>query len=223
MNKDAVVSRILEIGIVPVVRAATARQAHLAAEAVRKGGIPIVEITMTVPGALDVIRDLAHTAAGDVLVGAGTVVDADSAQRCIDAGAQFLISPGFDAGMVAAARAANVAVLPGALTPSEIMGAVKAGGDLIKIFPCAQMGGASYIKALRGPFPTVPLVPTGGVNLNTAADFLRAGASALAVGGELVERAALESGRIEVIVENARRFAAIVQQTRAESQLAVAR
>ncbi|HYY70515.1 MAG TPA: bifunctional 4-hydroxy-2-oxoglutarate aldolase/2-dehydro-3-deoxy-phosphogluconate aldolase [Terriglobales bacterium] len=214
MEKQHVVRKVLEIGIVPVVRAASAAQAQAAAEAVRRGGIPIVEITMTVPGAVEVIRELVRSAGNDVLVGAGTVLDAETARRCLDAGAQFLVSPGFNAGMVAEARARDTVVMAGALTPSEIMAAIKAGADFVKIFPCAQVGGAAYIKALRGPFPSVPFVPTGGVTLATAAEFLRAGAAALGVGGELVERSALEQGKTLVIMENAQRFVEIVQQTR---------
>jgi 2-dehydro-3-deoxyphosphogluconate aldolase/(4S)-4-hydroxy-2-oxoglutarate aldolase len=214
MEKQHVVRKVLEIGIVPVVRAASAAQAQAAAEAVRRGGIPIVEITMTVPGAVEVIRELVRSAGNDVLVGAGTVLDAETARRCLDAGAQFLVSPGFNAGMVAEARARDTVVMAGALTPSEIMAAIKAGADFVKIFPCAQVGGAAYIKALRGPFPSVPFVPTGGVTLATAAEFLRAGAAALGVGGELVERSALEQGKTQVIMENAQRFVEIVQQIR---------
>ena len=216
MTHDAVRSRIVDIGIVPVIRASSAKLARNAADAIHAGGIPVMEITMTVPGAVDAIRELVREAGQDLLVGAGTITDADSARSCIDAGAQFLVSPGFDRGMVEAARAANIVVLPGALTPSEIMAAVAAGADLVKIFPCAQVGGAGYIKALRGPFPKVPFVPTGGVNLNTAADFLRAGATALGVGGELVDKNALEAGKTSVITDNARRFRDIIDQTRAE-------
>src|SRR3954451_1998125 len=162
MTREQIVARIVEVGMVPVVRASSPQQAAAAADAVRRGGIPVVEITMTVPGALDVIRELARNASPDVLLGAGTVLDADSARRCVEAGAQFLVSPGFDAGMVAQAHKDGVPVVAGALTPSEVMAAVKAGADLIKIFPCAQVGGAAYIKALRGPFPKIPFVPTGG-------------------------------------------------------------
>lgn len=217
MTRHAVCARILEIGIVPVIRASSARLARIAADAIREGGIPIMEITMTVPGAPEVIRELVRDSGSDLLVGAGTVIDADSARLCIDAGAQFLVSPGFDHGMVNSARDAGVAVLPGALTPSEIMAAVTAGADFVKIFPCAQVGGAGYIKALRGPFPKVRFVPTGGVNLNTAADFLRAGAAALGVGGELVDKNAMESGNVAVLTENARRFREIVTQARSGS------
>ena len=215
MTKAETAARLLEVGIIPVVRALSPAQAFAAAEAVCKGGIPVVEVTMTVPGAVEVIAQLAKSMGDEVLIGAGTVLDADGARRCLDAGAQFLVSPGFADDMVQAGVAAGVPVVAGALTPTEIMAATRAGADFIKVFPCAQVGGPAYIKALRGPFPHTPLIPTGGVNLNTAADFLRAGAAALGVGGELVERFALESGRTEVIVENARRLVAVVQQTRA--------
>jgi 2-dehydro-3-deoxyphosphogluconate aldolase / (4S)-4-hydroxy-2-oxoglutarate aldolase len=215
MTKAETCARLLDIGIIPVVRALSPAQAFAAAEAVCKGGIPVVEITMTVPGAVDVIAQLVKSMGNEVLIGAGTVVDGEGARRCLDAGAQFLVSPGFSDDIVREAVAAGVPVAAGALTPTEIMAATRAGADFIKIFPCAQVGGPAYIKALRGPFPRTPFIPTGGVNLNTAADFLRAGAAALGVGGELVERSALESGRTEVIVDNARRLVAVVQQTRA--------
>lgn len=222
MTHGAVAARITEIGIVPVIRASSAKLARAAADAIRAGGIPIMEITMTVPGAVDAIRELAREHASDLLVGAGTVTNSDAARRCIDAGAQFLVSPGFDRGMIEAARSADVVVLPGALTPTEIMAAVAAGADFVKIFPCSQVGGPSYIKALRGPFPNVPLVPTGGVNLITAADFLRAGATALGAGSELVDKNALEAGNTSLITDNARRFRELIEITRAEMAAATA-
>jgi 2-dehydro-3-deoxyphosphogluconate aldolase / (4S)-4-hydroxy-2-oxoglutarate aldolase len=215
MNKAELIQRIRDIGIVPVVRAASAKQALLAAEAVAKGGIPIVEITMTVPGALDAIRQLAQGSTA-TLVGAGTVLDAASARDCIAAGARFLVSPGFDAGVVAAAREAEIPIMAGALTPTEVMAAVKAQADFIKIFPCSSVGGAAYIKALRGPFPRVSFIPTGGVNLTTAGDFLRAGAAALGIGGELVDSKSLETGVTEGVVEKARRYVTIIQEVRSE-------
>ena len=214
MNKQQVRNRIMEIGVVPVVRASSAAQAQLAAQAVCEGGIPIVEITMTVPGAIEVIRDLRKNASG-VLIGAGTVLNVETAQRCLDAGAEFLVSPGLDISTVEFAARAGTLMLAGALTPTEVITAWNAGSDLVKIFPCGQVGGAKYIKALKGPLPQVPMVPTGGVNLNTAAEFIEAGAAALGVGGELVQTEALKSGKPELIVENARRFLQIVQQARA--------
>lgn len=215
MKKEAVRQRILDIGIVPVVRASSAREAHLAAEAVCKGGIPIVEITMTVPGAIEVIRDLSQSCGSEVLIGAGTVLNPTDAQRCLEAGAQFLVSPGFNQATVALAVREEILMMAGALTPTEVMAAWSAGADFVKVFPCGQVGGAKYIKALRSPLPQVPLVPTGGVNLATAADFIEAGAAALGVGGELCHAEALKSNRPEVITETARKFMEIVSATRA--------
>jgi len=214
MTKEENRKRIAEVGIIPVVRASSAHQALLAVEAIRAGGISIVEVTMTIPGAIEVIGQLAKTAGSDVLIGAGTVLDARTAQQCIDAGAEFLVSPGFDAQTVEFAREKGILVIPGALTPTEIIMAWNAGGDLIKIFPCGAVGGAKYIKALKGPLPQVPLIPTGGVNLDTAADFILAGAEALGVGGELVSASALKSGKTNEITDAARRFVAIVVEAR---------
>ncbi len=194
MTSVQVRQRILDIGIIPVIRASSAREAILAVEAVAAGGIPIAELTMTVPGAVDVIAELVRTMGADVIVGAGTVLDAESAQRCIDAGAEFIVSPGFDLETVKLAKRLGKLVMAGALTPTEVITAWKAGCDFVKIFPCGNVGGAKYIKALKGPLPQVPMIPTGGVNLETAADFIRAGADALGIGGELVAPAALKSG-----------------------------
>lgn len=216
MDKHKVRSLIKEIGIVPVVRASSPREACLAAEAVCKGGIPIVEITMTVPGAIEVIRELAKSCGSDVLIGAGTVLNADDARRCLDAGAQFLVTPGFNRATVEFAVRESKLIMAGALTPTEIIEAWTAGSDFVKVFPCGQVGGAKYIKALKGPLPQVPLVPTGGVNLSTAAEFIEAGAAALGIGGELVQAEALKSGKPEVIVEAARKFLEIVASARAK-------
>jgi len=218
MDKQKVRDRIIEIGIVPVVRASSPGEARIAADAVCKGGISIVEITMTVPGALDVIRELAKNNASDVLVGAGTVLNAEAARRCLDAGAQFLVSPGLNLQTVELAVREGKLIMAGALTPTEVITAWEAGADFVKVFPCGQVGGANYIKALKGPLPQVPLVPTGGVNLNTAAEFIEAGAVALGIGGELVQADALKSNKPEIIVENARKFLAIVKQARARME-----
>jgi 2-dehydro-3-deoxyphosphogluconate aldolase / (4S)-4-hydroxy-2-oxoglutarate aldolase len=215
MDKHSVRDRILQVGIVPVVRASSASEARMAAECVCEGGIPIVEITMTVPGAIEVIRELAKHTSSQLLVGAGTVLSPETAQRCLDAGAHFLVSPGFNAATVALAVRERVLIMAGALTPTEVITAWDAGADFVKVFPCGQVGGAKYIKALKGPLPNIPLVPTGGVNLHTAAEFLEAGAAALGIGGELVHPDGLKSGNRELIVENARKFMAIVAQTRA--------
>jgi 2-dehydro-3-deoxyphosphogluconate aldolase/(4S)-4-hydroxy-2-oxoglutarate aldolase len=217
MNKQQVRDRIAEIGIVPVVRASSAKEARAAAEAVCEGGIPIVEVTLTVPGALDVIRDLVKSKGASVLIGVGTVLDADAARQCLDAGAQFLVTPGFDLKTVEFAAHQGLVILAGALTPTEIITAWKGGADFVKVFPCGNVGGAKYIRALRGPLPQIPLVPTGGVNLSNAAEFIEAGAVALGVGGELVEAAALKAGKLSVITENARRFMEIIKQSRAHN------
>ncbi len=214
MNKQQVGTRILEVGIVPVVRASSPREAFVAADAVRQGGIPIVEITMTVPGAIDVIRELAKSNDPKVLIGAGTVLDAKTARLCVDAGAQFLVSPGLNIPTIEFAVQRKVLMLAGALTPTEIITAWNAGADFVKVFPCGQVGGAKYIKALKGPLRHIPLVPTGGVNLNTAGEFIEAGAAALGIGSELVQSDALKTGNSEIIVENARKFVAIVKQAR---------
>jgi 2-dehydro-3-deoxyphosphogluconate aldolase / (4S)-4-hydroxy-2-oxoglutarate aldolase len=214
MNKQQVRERLIEIGVIPVVRASSSAQALMAAQAVREGGIPIVEITMTVPGALDVIRELRKASDSSVLIGAGTVLNKKMAQDCVDAGAQFLVSPGLDVPSVEFAQKEGMLMLAGALTPTEVITAWNAGSELVKIFPCGQVGGAAYIKSLKGPLPQVPLVPTGGVNLNTAADFILAGAAALGVGGELVQADALKTGNASVIVENARKFLALVKDAR---------
>ena len=215
MDKQRVRDRIIEIGIVPVVRASSPGEACVAADAVCEGGIPIVEITMTVPGAVDVIRELVKNCASDVLIGAGTVLNPEAARRCLDAGAQFLVSPGLNLKTVELAVREGKLIMAGALTPTEVITAWDAGADFVKIFPCGQVGGAKYIKALKGPLPQIPLVPTGGVNLNTAAEFIEAGAAALGIGGELVQAEALKSNKPEIIVENARKFLAIVKQARA--------
>lgn len=220
MNKDQVRARILETGIVPVVRASSADEARFAAESVAEGGIPVVEITMTVPGAIDVIREVVK-ALPSVMVGAGTVLDSDIGRRCIDAGAEFLVSPGLDLKTVEMATGANVFMMAGALTPTEVLQAWGAGSDFVKIFPCGQVGGPEYIKALKGPMPGIPLVPTGGVNLKTAAAFMLAGSAAIGVGGELVLKDALRERDSGLIQETARKFVETVRQARI--QLATAR
>ena len=214
MNRQEVLTTIQKIGIVPVIRASSAEQAKFAAEAVCAGGIPIVEITMTVPGAVEVIAELVR-AAPHVLVGAGTVHNKEAALRCVDAGAQFLVSPGFNADVVAEARERDLLIMAGALTPTEVMAAWEAGADFIKIFPCGSMGGPNYIRALKGPLPQVPMVPTGGVTLETAADYIRAGAAALGVGGELVQKEALQNRNADLIRGFARQFVEIVRTARA--------
>ena len=185
----------------------------MAAEAVAKGGIPIVEITMTVPGALEVISELVKTMP-EMLVGAGTVLNKKMAEKCADAGAQFPVTPGFTKPVVTAAAKLDLIVMAGALTPTEVMAAWDAGVDFVKIFPCANVGGASYIKALKGPLPDVPLVPTGGVTLETAPAYIHAGSAALGIGGELIAKKALQDRKPEVISELAAQYVEIVKEAR---------
>jgi 2-dehydro-3-deoxyphosphogluconate aldolase / (4S)-4-hydroxy-2-oxoglutarate aldolase len=221
MTKEEIKKRITEIGVVPVVRAASTKQALQAAEAVCAGGIPIVEMTMTVPGAIEAIAQLAKTSGKEILIGAGTVLDPETAQRCLDAGAEFLVSPGFDLATIQLAKKLGKLMMAGALTPTEVITAWKAGSDFVKIFPCGTVGGAKYIKALKAPLPQVPMVPTGGVNLNTAAEFLQAGSEALGIGGELVSASALKSGNTLAITETARQFIAIIRETREQMKAPV--
>lgn len=223
MTSDQVRHRIVEIGIVPVIRAASPREARIAVEAISAGGIPIAELTMTVPGAIDVISELAKDMGPALLLGAGTVLSAATAQQCIDAGAQFIVSPSFSLATVKLAKAAGKLVMAGALTPTEIVAAWEAGSDFVKIFPCGPVGGAKYIRALKAPFPQIPMVPTGGVNLETAADFIRAGAEALGVGGELVSAAAIKAGNLNEITQSARRYIEIIREARAALQSAASR
>lgn len=213
MTKEAIRARIRECGIIPSVRLSSAADARFAAETVSEAGIPIVEITMTVPGALDVIRDLTRSMP-DLIVGAGTILDSETLRHCMGAGARFVTSPGLDLQLVEFARKEGILAIPGALTPTEITAASQAGADLIKVFPCAQLGGAGYIHALRAPFPHVALVASGGVTQQTAAEFILAGAVAIGVGTELIPRMAVQQRDHRWIGELARRFLAIVQDAR---------
>ena len=213
MTKEEVRKRIEEIGIVPAIRVGSAEDALFAARAVARGGIPIVEVTMTVPGALEVIRDLAHRDS-EFIAGAGSVSDVKEARRCLDAGAKFLTTPALDLEIISFAVQHDTVVFPGVLTPTEIAMARRAGSDFAKIFPCAQMGGPSYIRALKPPFPDVPLIASGGVNQQTAGDFIRAGAVALGIGQNLIPQEAIEERQAERIHELAHRFVEIVKTAR---------
>ena len=213
MKRDDVRATIEKIGILPSVRVSSRDLASFAAETVYASGIPIVEITMTTPGALEVINNLANLHA-DLAVGAGTVLDEETARQCIDAGARFLTSPGFVPEVVAFAKSKNVVVLPGALTPTEVIAAWKAGSDFVKIFPAANVGGVQYVRALKVPLPQIPLIATGGVNQLTASDFILAGATAIGVGGELLPKEALHFRQEDRIRELAGRFLAMVRDAR---------
>jgi 2-dehydro-3-deoxyphosphogluconate aldolase/(4S)-4-hydroxy-2-oxoglutarate aldolase len=206
---------LTDVGLIPVVRASSADEAMRVIDAIKEGGVSILEITMTVPGALGVIEAVARRFASDVIVGAGTVLDAETGRSCILAGARFIVSPTLNLDLIACCRRYSVVSIPGALTPSEVLSAWTAGADLVKVFPANALGGPSYIKALKAPLPQIELVPTGGVSLQTAAEFIKAGASALGVGSELVDLTALRDGRARVITEQARKFIEVVKQARA--------
>jgi len=212
---DEVIQRIAEIGIVPVVRAASVEEANRAVEAICAGGIPIVEITMTVPNAVSVIREVAKQRGHDVLIGAGTVITAEQAEACFSAGARFLVSPGLSVAALEVARRHSKLAIPGALTPTELMATQEHGAKLVKIFPCGNVGGAKYLKSLKAPFPHASLIPTGGVNVANAAEFIAAGAFALGVGADLVDAAALREGNLDWITAAARELVNAVASARA--------
>jgi 2-dehydro-3-deoxyphosphogluconate aldolase / (4S)-4-hydroxy-2-oxoglutarate aldolase len=214
MDKRQVMARIRDVGVVPVIRAESADEAARVIDAIRAGGVSVLEITMTVPGAVGLIADVARRVGDDAVVGAGTVIDAETARAVILAGARFVVSPALDLGTIACCRRYGVPVMPGALTPTEVVAAWQAGADIVKVFPANAVGGASYIKALKAPLPQIELCPTGGVSLETAADFIKAGASALGVGSDLVDLKALRAGQAPAITEKAKRFVEIVKTAR---------
>ncbi|MDE3189120.1 MAG: bifunctional 4-hydroxy-2-oxoglutarate aldolase/2-dehydro-3-deoxy-phosphogluconate aldolase [Acidobacteriota bacterium] len=215
---DATRETIEHIGLIPVLRAHSAAQAHAVVRALIAGDINIVEVTMTVPGAVDLLRDLKREYGDNLLLGSGTVTTAEQAGATIDAGAEFVVSPSFHPEVVAVTRDCGKVSIPGALTPTEVITAWRAGADYVKIFPCSAMGGASYLKALLAPFPELKLIPTGGVTLQTADSFLRAGARALGIGSDLVNLAAIEARTPEVITETARAYLNVLAQVRTEMQ-----
>ncbi|MGH9900173.1 MAG: bifunctional 4-hydroxy-2-oxoglutarate aldolase/2-dehydro-3-deoxy-phosphogluconate aldolase [Pyrinomonadaceae bacterium] len=214
MKKNEIIEHIKKIGLIPVVRVETSELAIRAIDAIVKGGINILEIPMTVQGAVGVIEGVVKTHGDNVLVGVGTVLDPETARTCILAGAQFIISPSFNAETVALCRRYSVPVLPGALTPTEVINAWQAGADMVKIFPCSAVGGASYIKLLKGPLPQIELIPTGGILMDTAADFLKAGAAAVGIGTDLVDVKAIRDGNDDLITQRARAYVDIVKKVR---------
>lgn len=214
MNRQAVRHCVAQIGIIPAIRLSSAEDAVFAVEAISGSGIPVAEITLTVPNAVEVIAGLARRRP-ELIIGAGTVVDLEMAQRSVDAGAAFLSSPGLDLEIVKFAHEQGVAVVPGALTPSEIMAASKAGADFVKVYPCSLLGGASYIRTLRLPFPQVALIAAGGVTQQTATDFIQAGADALGIGRDLINAEAVERRDSNWIRELSKRFLQVVRDARA--------
>ena len=215
MEKSQVLERIKSIGIIPVVRASSGDEALAAVEAIKAGGLSVLEITMTVPGAVGIIEQVAKRYGDEVLVGAGTVLNAETARDCLAAGAQFIVSPALNLETIAFCREAGCAIMPGALTPTEVVTAWLAGADMVKVFPCGALGGASYIKSLKAPLPQIELVPTGGVSLTTAASFIEAGSAAIGVGADLVDIKAIRAGQSEKITETTRAYIEAVRSARA--------
>ena len=208
-------AQIIErVGLIPVLRARSASQAHAVVKAILAGGVTVVEVTMTVPGAVDLLRELKQEYGADLLLGSGTVTTAAQVEATIEAGAEFVVSPSLHPAVIAATKASGKLSIPGALTPTEVITAWEAGADYVKIFPCSAMGGASYLKSLLAPFPHLKLIPTGGVTHHTAVSFLEAGARALGVGSDLVNLAAIDEGRPEVITEAARAYLKVLAQFR---------
>lgn len=214
MNKIDVLARLKSVGVVPVVRASSAEEAMKVVDAIKAGGVPVLEITMTVPRAIKVIEQVVDRYGNDVVVGAGTVLDAESARACILAGTSFVVSPAVNLGTIELCHRYSIAILPGALTPTEVVTAWQAGADVVKIFPCGAVGGAKYLRALKAPLPQIEMMPTGGVSLATAADFIQAGACALGVGADLVDLKAIRNGEAEKVTQAAQAYVAAVQQAR---------
>lgn len=220
MNKETVLSFIRDVGIVPVVRTSSAESAVKAVEAIYEGGIRAAEITMTVPGAIRALEAVADRFGDKIVLGAGTVLDPESARISMLAGAEFFVTPSLKLATIEMVKRYGKVIMPGALTPTEVLTAWEAGADIVKIFPCGNVGGPKYIRALKAPFPQIEMIPTGGVNLETAGEFLKAGACAVAVGAELVDAKTIKEGRYEVFTERARKFLEVIAAAREEMKKA---
>ena len=220
MTSQEILEFITGIGIVPIVRVSSAESAVQAVEAIYQGGVRAAEITMTVPGAIRALEKVADLLGDKMMLGAGTVLDPETARACMLAGAQFFVTPALRVSTIEMAKRYSKVIFPGALTPTEVLTAWEAGADAVKIFPCGNVGGPKYIKALKGPLQHIAMIPTGGVNLETAADFLKAGSCAIAVGTEMVDAKTIREGRFDVIEERARQFLACVSKARAEMKAA---
>ncbi|MGC8550409.1 MAG: bifunctional 4-hydroxy-2-oxoglutarate aldolase/2-dehydro-3-deoxy-phosphogluconate aldolase [Acidobacteriaceae bacterium] len=213
MSKE-IAERLEQTALIPVLRASSAKEAHAMVDAMVAGGVEVLEVTMTVPGAIGILRELKQNFGDRILLGSGTVTTVADCEATIEAGAEFVVSPSLHLDVIALTRKAGKLSIPGALTPTEVITAWRAGADYVKVFPCSALGGASYLKALKAPFPEIRLIPTGGVTLTTAADFLHAGASALGVGTDLVNPAAIAKGEAQTIMETARRYLQVIAQAR---------
>jgi 2-dehydro-3-deoxyphosphogluconate aldolase/(4S)-4-hydroxy-2-oxoglutarate aldolase len=214
MTSKEILAFITEVGIVPIVRTSSAESAIQAVEAIYAGGIRAAEITMTVPGAIHALEKVADRFGGKIVLGAGTVLDPETARACMLAGAEFFVTPSLRLSTIEMAKRYSKVICPGALTPTEVLTAWEAGADVVKIFPCGNVGGPKYIKALKGPFPQIEMIPTGGVNLETTGDFLKAGACAVAVGSELVDAKTIKEGRFDIIENRARQYLAAIAKAR---------
>ena len=217
MEKREVLNRMISEGLIPVIRVTSAQEAIDVADAIKEGGVTSIEITMSVQGAIDVIKDLTKKYKDEIIMGAGTVLDPETGRAALLAGAQFIVSPTLNLDLIQLAHRYSAVVIPGAMTPTEILTAWNAGADMVKVFPAAQLGGPEYIKALRGPLPQILLVPTGGVNLQNAGAFIKAGCVALGAGGELVDKKALKEKKFNVLTENARAFLKAIRDARGQS------
>jgi 2-dehydro-3-deoxyphosphogluconate aldolase / (4S)-4-hydroxy-2-oxoglutarate aldolase len=216
MEKREILNRMISEGFIPLIRSASASEAVEVADAIRNGGAGFLEITMTVPGAIDVLKELTLKCKDDFIIGAGTVLDPETGRAALLAGAQFIVSPTLNLELISLAHRYGILVIPGAMTPTEILAAWNAGADLVKVFPAAQLGGPDYIKAIRAPLPQILLMPSGGVNLENAGAFIRAGAAVVAVGGELVDKAAVKERAFHIITENTRAFIKAIQEARGQ-------
>lgn len=214
MEKREVFGRMMSEGLIPIVRVTTAQEAIDVADAIKEGGVNFIEITMSVQGAIDVIKELTLKYKDEIIMGAGTVLDPETGRAALLAGAQFIVSPTLNLDLIHLAHRYSAVVIPGTMTPTEILTAWNAGADMVKVFPAAQVGGPEYIRAIRGPLPQILLVPTGGVNLQNAGAFIKAGATALGVGGELVDKKALKEKKLHIITENTRAFLKVIREAR---------
>jgi 2-dehydro-3-deoxyphosphogluconate aldolase/(4S)-4-hydroxy-2-oxoglutarate aldolase len=215
MEKHEILNRIIAEGLIPLIRAASASDAMDVATAIKDGGASFLEITMTVPGAIEVVKELSLKYQDEFIIGAGTVLDPETARAAVLAGAQFIVSPTLNFELISFAHRYGVVVIPGAMTPTEILAAWEAGADLVKVFPAGQLGGPGYVKAIKGPLPQILLMPAGGVNIDNVGAFIRAGAAAVAAGGELIDKKAVKENALHIVTANTHAFIKAIQEAKA--------
>ncbi|MEW6530785.1 MAG: bifunctional 4-hydroxy-2-oxoglutarate aldolase/2-dehydro-3-deoxy-phosphogluconate aldolase [Thermodesulfobacteriota bacterium] len=216
MERREILDRMISEGFIPLIRAASASEAIELAGPIKEGGASFLEITMTVPSAIEVLKELSEKYQDKIIMGAGTVLDPETARAAILAGAQFIVSPSLNFDLISLAHRYSVIVIPGAMTPTEILAAWDAGADLVKVFPAGPLGGPEYIKAIRGPFPQILLMPSGGVNIDNVGDFIRAGSAVIAAGGDVVDKKAAQKKEFHIITSTIRAFARAIQEARAQ-------